>query len=262
MYLIKDAHTPIITHEEAEAVRNIIQYRNKTLKSNGELSTNRYLFSKRIICEDCGNRLRRQKVYMGKNYEKIIWTCPRHVDEKDKCRMKAIREDLLQQAFIRMWNKLCTNQGTVLEPLLKALNELAVNRPDTAEIDKLDNIIKTVNEQSRILNQVMQKGYIDAALFMEKNNELIHELSECRKKRALIMRKQKRTKEIVKTEQIIGLLKLEGYQWEFKEELFDMTVENIGISINHEIKFKLVNGLVLTEQEGVTKNAVAYPDRI
>ena len=196
---------------------------------------------------------------MGKTYEKIIWTCPRHVDEKDKCRMKAIREDLLQQAFVRMWNKLCTNQGTVLEPLLKALNELAVNRPDTAEIDKLDNIIKTVNEQSRILNQVMQKGYIDAALFMEKNNELIHELSECRKKRALIMRKQKRTKEIVKTEQLIGLLKLEGYQWEFKEELFDMAVENIGISINHEIKFKLVNGLVLTEQEGGDEKCSGIP---
>ena len=84
--------------------------------------------------------------------------------------MKAIREDLLQQAFVRMWNKLYTNQGTVLEPLLKALNELADNRPDTAEIDELDNIIKNLNEQSRILNQVMQKGYIDAALFMEKNN--------------------------------------------------------------------------------------------
>ena len=105
----------------------------------------------------------------------------------------------------------------------------------------------------------MQKGYIDAALFMEKNNELIHELSECRKKRALIMRKQKRTKEIVKTEQLIGLLKLEGYQWEFKEELFDMAVENIGISINHEIKFKLVNGLVLTEQEGGDEKCSGIP---
>ena len=39
--------------------------------------------------------------------------------------MKAIREDVLQQVFIDMWNKLYTNQGTVLEPLLKALTELA-----------------------------------------------------------------------------------------------------------------------------------------
>jgi len=35
--------------------------------------------------------------------------------------MKAVREDVLQQAFINMWNKPYTNQGAVLEPLLKAL---------------------------------------------------------------------------------------------------------------------------------------------
>ena len=261
MYLTKDAHPAIITHEEADAVRSIMAYRNKTLNMS-ENTNNRYLFSSRIVCGDCGSRFRRQKIYIGKPYEKIIWTCSHHVEDKEGCHMKAIREDVLQQAFIDMWNKLYTNQGTVLEPLLKSLNELVENSADTEELLKLDNEIQNLSEQSQILNQVMRKGYMDSALFMEKNNQLTYRLTECRRKRALIARKQKRTKEIVRTEQLIGLLKQEGYQREFKDELFDMTVKEIRISLDHEISFCLKNGLVLTEMEGGCKDAVAYTNWI
>lgn len=262
MYLTKDAHPPIITHEEAEAVRSIIEYRSRTLNMNGERSQNRYIFSSRIICGDCGSHFRRQKVYIGKPYEKIIWTCHKHVEDKEFCHMKAIREDVLQQAFVDMWNKLYTNQGTVLEPLLKSLTELAASKPDTEEMEKLDNEIHSLSEQSRILNQVMKKGYMDSALFMEKGNQLAHRQAECRRRKTLLARKHKRTKEIVRTEQLIGLLKQEGYQREFKEELFNMAVKEIRISLDHEISFCLKNGLVLTEKEGDSEDAVAYTNRV
>ena len=262
MYLTKDAHPPIITHEEAEAVRSVMEYRYRTLGMDGEKYKNRYIFSGRIICGDCGSHFRRQKIYIGQPYEKIIWTCHRHVEDKDSCHMKAIREDVLQQAFVDMWNKLYTNQGTVLEPLLKALTELAASKPDTEEMEKLDNEIHSLSEQSRILNEVMKKGYMDSALFMEKYNLLAHRLTECRRRKMLLARRHKRTKEVVRTEQLIGLLKQEGYQREFKEELFDMVVKEIRISLNHEISFCLKNGLVLTEKEGGNVDAVAYTNRI
>lgn len=262
MYLTKDAHSPIITHEEAEAVRSIMEYRSRTLNMNGKRCQNRYIFSSKIICGDCGSHFRRQKIYIGKPYEKIIWTCHKHVEDKESCHMKAIRDDVLQQAFVDMWNKLYTNQGTVLEPLLKALTELAASKPDTEEIEQLDNEIHSLSEQSLILNQVMKKGYMDSALFMEKNNLLVHRLTECRRRKTLLARKHKRTKEIVRTEQLIGLLKQEGYQREFKEELFDMAVKKIRISLDHEINFCLKNGLVLTEKEGGSEDAVAYTNRV
>lgn len=49
--------------------------------------------------------------------------------------MKAIREDVLHRAFTDMWNKLYTNQGTILEPLLKELTELVAARQDSEETD-------------------------------------------------------------------------------------------------------------------------------
>lgn len=262
-YFMEDAHPAIITHEEAEAVRDIMEYRNRTLHMDGEKYKNRYVFSSRIICGGCGSSFRRQKIYTGQSYEKIIWTCHKHVEDKNACPVKAVREDTLQQAFITMWNKLYTNQGSILEPLLNELMELSAYMPDTEEIIQLDSEIQNLSEQSRILNQVMKKGYMDSALFMESNSQLVQRLTECRRKRALLARKQKRTKETVRTQQMAALLAEQKKPLkEYNERLFDLAVKEIRISAEHDITFCLHNGLKLTEREGGGGNAVAYADRI
>lgn len=63
--------------------------------------------------------MRRQKIYIGKPYEKIQWCCHQHIEDKTKCGQKAIREDILQQVFILMWNKLVTNYSEMLLPMLE-----------------------------------------------------------------------------------------------------------------------------------------------
>ena len=74
-------------------------YRVDVLHMNKSDYTKRYLFSGRIICGECGRTFRRQKIYIGKPYEKIIWTCSGHVEDKESCCMKAIREDVLHRAL-------------------------------------------------------------------------------------------------------------------------------------------------------------------
>lgn len=267
-YLIEDNHPPIITREEAQAVRDIIKYRTDILNNTGN-GTNRYIFSGRIICGECGNHFRRQKIYIGKPYEKVIWTCCQHVTDKDKCRMKAIREDEIKNAFIAMWNKLYTNKGTVLEPLLEGLKKIPVSPQEEAEMEQLNKEIQSLTEQCRILNQVMKKGYIDTALFMENHNSLLNRIAQAKHKKAVCTRKQKRRKEIIKTEQIIGLLNRENTLLkEFREDLFDLMVKEIKITIQHDIIFCLCNGLELIElngseaEKGDGEDAVAYTDRI
>ncbi|MDE6053139.1 MAG: zinc ribbon domain-containing protein [Lachnospiraceae bacterium] len=260
---MEDAHDPVITHEEAEAVRGIMEYRSRTLKLEGDKYQNRYLFSGSIICKECGSHFRRQKISIGQPGERIIWTCKMHVEDKKACAMKAVREDVVQQAFIMMWNKLYTNQGTVLEPMLKDLMEIVTDMADTEEMEQLDNEIQSLSEQSRILNQVMKKGYMDPAFFMESNNQLVGQLTECRRKKILLARRQRRSKEIVQTQQLIGLLAGQDEPLkEFDERLFDLTVKEVQISKEHDITFCLQNSLKLTEKEGGVTDAVAHADRI
>lgn len=152
--------------------------------------------------------------------------------------------------------------GDCSGPLLKGLKELAADRSDTGEQEKLDTEIQNLSEQSRILNQVMKKGYMDSALFMESNSQLIQKLTEYRRKKTLLVRKQKRTKQIVRTEQLISLLAEQKEPLQaFDESLFQMTVKEIQVSKEHDITFCLHNGLRLTERGGEA-DAVAYTNRV
>ena len=47
--------------------------------------------------------------------------------------------------------------------------------------------------------------------------------------------------------------------WNLK---FQVSVKKIRISLDHEINFCLKNGLVLTEKEGGSEDAVAYTNRV
>lgn len=257
MYLIEDSHQPIISHEDAEKVRRIMTYRQQQLHSKIQQENNVYVFTKKIICEECGKKLKRKIVNTGKPKERIVWVCKTHLNDKEKCGMVEIREEVLQNAFVNMWNKLYTNQGTLLEPLLNGLNELQSDKAGCEEIEKLNIELKKLNEQSQILSQVMMQGYMDPALFMEKNNQLMHEIQRCRKKKLKKVKKQKNEKEITRTEKLIEMIREGGYQTEFKDELFEQMVKEIRISINHEIRFCLINGLTLTELEGENMDGMA-----
>lgn len=62
-YLITDDHEPIITREEAEAVRQIYEYRRqKQCVEDVSVYQSRYAFSGRIVCGECKTNFRRQKI--------------------------------------------------------------------------------------------------------------------------------------------------------------------------------------------------------
>lgn len=70
-YLIADDHEAIITREEAVAIRQIYEYRReRQCVEDTSVYQNRYAFSSRILCGECGTKFRRQKIYIGKPYEK------------------------------------------------------------------------------------------------------------------------------------------------------------------------------------------------
>ena len=87
-------------------------------------------------------------------------------------------------------------------------------------------------------------------------------MTECRRKKTLLTRKLRRTKEIVRTEQLIQLIaEQDGLREEFDEQLFKMTAEKIVVSKEHDITFCLHNGLKLTERGG-GQDAVAHANRL
>lgn len=249
MYSIKENHPAIITQQQAERVREIYAYRRIQMgvDDSGKYQ-NRYEFSSKIICKECGGIFRRQKIYIGKPYEKIQWSCITHIENIKKCKMKAVREDIIKNAYLTMWNKLVSNYSEILYPLLESLKSLRTSQEQEVQIFELNNKITELTEQSRILSRVVQKGYIDSAIFMEQQNTLNVQIEEYKKRRNALLDDNGYEKEIDGTNRLLQIIKYNPViMEEYQEELFTHTVDKVLIGKNGEITFRLINSLELTE---------------
>ena len=251
-YFIENNHEPIITRKEGQMVREIYEYRRNQMGiDDSGKNLNRYELSSKITCGECGSIFRRQKIYIGKPYEKVQWCCVQHIRDISKCSMKAVRDDMIKNAFLTMWNKLISHYTNILEPLLESLKSLRINKEQEEEIKELNNRIMELTEQSHILSRVVSKGYIDSAVFIERQNTLTVETEAIRKKRNQLLDSNGFEKEIEGTLRLLEIIKhnpeiIEDYD----ENLFIHTVDKIIIGKDYEIIFKLINNLELTEYVG------------
>ncbi len=249
-YFIEENHEPIITQEEAKAVKEIMEYRRKQHGVVSKNCTNRYEFSGKILCGECGRNFRRQKIYIGKPYEKVQWCCHQHITDRTKCSQKAVREDVLQQTFLLMWNKLTSHYMDILYPLLEVMKKLRMDEQQAQEIEDCNDKIMELTEQGYILSRLILKGYMDPAVYIERQNTLALELAAQKKKRSQLLDNNGFEQEIAGTEQLLELIRNNpGIQEEYQEELFLQAVDTVIIQ-SGRITFRLVNGLELTEVNG------------
>lgn len=249
-YYIENNHDPIVSLEQAGMVREIMEYRRKQYRLDEGKSQNRYSFSSKLICGECGSTMRRQKIYIGKPYEKIQWCCHQHIEDKTKCGQKAIREDILQQEFILMWNKLVTNYAEMLLPMLEVLKKLRMDVQQEHEIEECNQKIMELTEQGHILSRLIAKGYMDPAVFIERQNTLKLELEAVKKKRNQLLDCNGFEQQITQTERIIDLIRDNfGIIEEYRDDLFSKIIKTVTIQ-SGRITFHLMNQLELTENIG------------
>ena len=248
-YLITDDHEPIITREEAEAVRQIYEYRRETQCADDvSVYQNRYAFSSRIVCGECGTNFRRQKIYIGKPYEKIQWCCYQHIKDSKKCGQKAIRQDILQEAFIRLWNRLASNYEEILIPMLAALKAIPGNQEQDREIKQIEYEIQELKKQSHRLSKVLTEGGMGSAIFIEKQNQLDAQLGAAQRKLRQLQNQKAFEREISQTEYLVTIFRnrppiVEAYD----EELFLLIIDKVIVLPERQIVFRLKNGLELQE---------------
>lgn len=266
-YLVEDNHEPIITREQAEAVREIYEYRRKQMGvADASKYQSRYAFSSQILCGECGGIFRRQKIYIGKPYEKTQWCCRQHILDNSKCSQKAIREDDIQRTFTVMWNKLVSNYEEILTPLLYMLKKLRMDEQQEQEIGECSSKIMELTEQGHILSRLVSKGYIDPAAFIERQNTLTIELAAVKKKRSQLLDSNGFDIEIAGTEQLLELLRNNPHVIEeYREDLFLLAIDKVIIQKNRQITFRLINRLELSEpcrREAADNDAKAHAHRV
>lgn len=215
-----------------------------------EVYQNRYAFSSRIVCGECGTNFRRQKIYIGKPYEKIQWCCYQHIKDSKKCSQKAVREDVIQAAFLTLWNRLASNYEEILIPMLAALKAIQGNPEQDREMQEIEQNIQELKRQGYRLGRVLTEGSISSAIFIERQNQIEAQLEADRRRLRQLQGQRAFEWEISQTEYLISVFRnrpaiLEAYD----EELFLLMVDHITVLPGRRLVFRLKNGLELEENE-------------
>ena len=215
-----------------------------------EVYQNRYAFSSRILCGECGTNFRRQKIYIGKPYEKIQWCCYQHIKDSKKCSQKAVREDVIQAAFLTLWNRLASNYEEILLPMLAALKAIQGNPEQDREIQEIEQNIQELKRQGYRLGRGLAEGSISSAIFIERQNQIEVQLEAYRRRLRQLQGQKAFEWEISQTEYLINVFRnrpviLEAYD----EELFLLLVDQITVLPGRRLVFQLKNGLELEENE-------------
>lgn len=252
-YRIDGNHEPLLTPAQAKQVLAVMERRKqeKRILDGRHKYNNRYPFSGRIICGNCGAVFKRQKLFSRTTYAAVQWCCTRHLKHKEACGQTGIREIHLEQAFVRMVNKLNTNRSVLLLSLEASLLRLQQMDVYGSEMERLNQQLAERMEQSHVFNRLRSMGYMDSVLFMEQNNALIQEISALKEQKSRMLKDSSLGEPLAQTRALIQTLEQREAVLEvFDGELFRQIIDKIEVHANRQAVFHLTNGLQLAEPLG------------
>ena len=248
-FLCKNHHEPIISHEEFDKVRAVLDQRAME-KGNGTDTyryQNRYCFSGKIKCGECSGTFKRRQHYKPSgNY--VAWTCATHLENKEECSMLYISDESIKLAFLTMMNKLVYGHGTILKPLLRALRG-ADDKDRLLRIQELELRIEGNTDRKQILTNLMATGVLEPAVFNKENHALLAEeqrlLAEKNKLMSFVGGDKTRMKELQKLMEFTSKGEM---LTEFDDDSFIAFVESVTVESRAKIVFRLKCGLNLAER--------------
>ncbi|KEI03001.1 recombinase family protein [Clostridium botulinum] len=252
-YFVEDSHPAIISKETFQRVQeeikrraNLVGYSEKT-KSR---YTHKYAFSGKIICGNCGSKLRRKRWGPGEKYKKYVWLCANHIDNGVKaCNMKAVSEEKLKAAFVKSINKIINNKEDFIKKLMKNVNMVLENKEDETEVKAINEKLEQLKEQMMNLVRLNVRSSLDNQIYDEEYQRLEEEMQKLKEKKAkfdntdLIREKGlQKVKEIKKV-----LAGREDIIKKFDDELFTQIVKQVKVISLVEVEFVYKSGAKIKE---------------
>ena len=236
-YYIADSNEAMITQEQfdrAQALR-----KNRKVKQVENIRT----YSKRCFCS-CGSRCR------SKHINQIwYWVCVAHEEQKDVCPIKQIPEETINAAFCRLYYKLKHHGDPIFTQMLSNLQKIRYSRMLWSEdVISLNKKISDILSQVQFLTQLQQAGGVDPDTFISSNKKLNEQLRRLKQEKARLLDTDSddladRTRDLMD-----ALEDGPDFLDSFDAELFDALVDKTIVDSNERLRFRLKNGLELTEQ--------------
>lgn len=248
-YYVADHHEAIISHEDFDAAAALIEQRanEKGIKRRSNKYQQRYAFSGKIICSECGDTFRR-RIHTSTYVKYPAWVCNTHLTDTSKCTMLYLKDDDIKLAFATMINKLIYCHKLVLKPYLESL-QANTSAKALLRIQQLETLLEQNAEQRETLHKLMAQGYIDQILFTQENNALLTQANDFRSDiEALNRSVTGDTSKVYETERLIHFCERGEMLLEYSEDLFELFVDHIEVYSRQSIGFVLHCGLTFKER--------------
>ena len=224
-YYVADHHEAIVSREVFEAAGRMLLQRAKE-KNIFRGPQNRYPFTRKIVCGECGSFFKRQ-AQTSTSVKYTTWACREHRKSREKCPMKAVKEVALENAFATMMNKLTVFHEQVLRELLDHLSRQG-GKNSYQRIDEIERTLESMADRRQTLSTILAQGYIDNAAYTLEMNRMYTEVTELEDEKKRL--RKEINGDVEKTEELRELL-----NWcqrgkiltEFQPDLFQRFVDKI-----------------------------------
>lgn len=192
----------------------------------------KYDFSSKIACGHCNSTyVRRQGTKRKDGTAPIYWKCFQQVDEKRYCeKSKFIRDDVLKDMFVELYNLIVINKHQTKEKLLEAIKSTLKEDNYQKDIDKLSVDLDKLNNKLSKLVDMKLDGIIDKDTYIKKENEIKAQINELEEKISNLQNQKNTNNNIAKKiKEIEKIVNAPASLKEFDKEVFDSIVERIVI---------------------------------
>lgn len=195
-YYTENHHEAIVSRELWDKANEILNKR-KGSHSRGDGKRDKYSrqfsFSCMLKCAFCGGNLTRRTWNSRTDYKKTIWQCVTATKHgKKECPFcKGIPEELIEKAFVRAYNALCTYDGEFINGFLEHVKAGLQDNDTEIEMKSVNKKIARLKERKSSLVDMRLDGNIDEETYQTKIAEVNEKLDELfSKKQSLNDRKK------------------------------------------------------------------------
>jgi site-specific DNA recombinase len=254
-YLIEDNHEPIIPKEMFERVQKEKE-RRAYLKGNilGDRKkySSKYPLSGKVFCGCCNANFKRRTWNSNNISKKVVWQCRTYVNEgKEACAAKAVNEYVLQDTFVRVFNRVYENKDGFIRTLNANIKEILTRREGHGSLIKIEQSIDQLKTDLKGLINLKLRDNIDETVYNEENARISSELDKLRQEKILLEKDMDQKAQIKhRVNEIIQVMNTrQDLLEQFEDDLFNALVEKITILSPAHFVFTLKSGMEIIELE-------------
>ena len=238
-YYVKNSHPAIVTEEVFDMVQHELQRR----KESGRKHRGDTCFSGKIICGECGGVYGSKVWHSTDKYRCVIWQCNRKFKNDTQCSTPHLREETIQQAFVRVVNDMLRRKDAVFA----ACDEIIAILTDTTSLDAergkaketVDVLLALMRQSIRENAQTAQ----DQDEYDVKYETLTQRYQEAGERLKalddqLLERRAKRDRLLA----YMNTLRKQGEIEAFDEGLWNATVETVTVNLDGTLVFHWKDG--------------------